>query len=353
MAPRMPLAARRTFRLAFVTALALALAYALGLGVPFLAPLFAVLLTAGAKPPPGPKQLLVLLAALSVGLGVGVLLGPLLQYAPASAMLAIALGLFVANRIAIVGGRGGPGTVLALGVTVIPAASSVSQALASALISAMVLGVAVAVLCQWLVYPLFPEDPAPRGAPPAPAPVAGGNWLALRATLIVMPALALTLTNPATYMPLTIKSILLGREASDLRLRGAAREMIGATALGGLCAIIIWSCLGLAVELWFFFGWVALCALVLAGGAYQVWPNSLSPGFWTNTLTTALILLGSAVQDSAAGKDVYQAFAVRMALFLAVALYAVAAMTLLERLRLWPRLAGNSLAGNNKEALPC
>ena len=36
------------------------------------------------------------------------------------------------------------------------------------------------------------------------------------------------------------------------------------------------------------------------------------------TYALALILLGSAVQDSANGKDVYQAFAVRMSLFVGV-----------------------------------
>ena len=44
-------------------------------------------------------------------------------------------------------------------------------------------------------------------------------------------------------------------------------------------------------------------------------------------------LLGSAVQDSANGKDVYQAFVVRMGLFVAVALYAWLAVHLLEQLR--------------------
>jgi hypothetical protein len=57
------------------------------------------------------------------------------------------------------------------------------------------------------------------------------------------------------------------------------------------------------------------------------------PSFWVNVAITTLILLGSAVQDSADGKDVYQAFAVRMGLFIAVTLYAWLAMSMLERLR--------------------
>jgi hypothetical protein len=57
------------------------------------------------------------------------------------------------------------------------------------------------------------------------------------------------------------------------------------------------------------------------------------PSFWVNVAITMLILLGSAVQDSANGKDVYQAFAVRMGLFIVVAIYAGLAVSLLERLR--------------------
>jgi hypothetical protein len=46
-----------------------------------------------------------------------------------------------------------------------------------------------------------------------------------------------------------------------------------------------------------------------------------------------LILLGPAVEDSANGKDVYAAFAVRMGLFIAVTLYAWLAVYVLEQLR--------------------
>lgn len=327
---RMPLAARRCYRLAFGTGLALALCYGLDLGVPFVAPLFTVLLAANPAPPPRLRRALALLLFLALALGIGLLLGPLLQLAPLSALLAIALGVFYCNRLAILRGQELPATLLTLGFTVVPAAAAASQALAAAIVAAMVLGMAVGLASLWLVYPLFPEDAATApAAGPAPAP-AWGNWLALRATLIVLPAFVLTLTNPAIYLPFLVKSILLGREAGELQLRGASRELIGSTLLGGVCAVAIWWCLGFAVELWFFTGWILLASLGLAGGAYQVYRNQFSPGFWINSLVTALILLGAAVQDSAAGRDVYQAFIVRMALFLAVAAYALLAMTLLE-----------------------
>jgi len=327
----MPLAARRCYRLALSTGLALALCYGLDLGVPFIAPLFAVLLAASPARPPGARQALALLLFLALALGIGLLLGPLLQQAPVTALLAIALGVFFSSRLAIVRGKALPATLLAFGFTVIPAASIAAPALASAIVAAMVFGLAVALACLWLVYPLFPEE---AGAAPARPPTpAQGNWRSLRATLIVLPAFIFTLTNPAIYLPFLVKSILLGREAGDIQLRGASRELVGSTLLGGVGAVGVWCCLSLAVELWFFTGWILLVSLGLAGGAYQVFRNRLAPGFWINTLMTMLILLGAAVQDNAGGKDVYQAFVVRMALFLGVTVYAVLAMSLLERWR--------------------
>lgn len=343
---RLPVAARRCFRLAFATGLALALGYGCDLGVPFFAPLFAVLLGAQPGPPPGLARSVVLVAFLTLSLGTGVLLGPLLQHAPVSALLLIALGLFFSNRLAVGGGKVMPATLLAFGLTVIPAASSVSQALASALIAALVLGVIVALLSLWLVYPLFPEDEAPAAAA-APAIARDGDWLSLRATLIVLPAFLFTLTNPAAYLPLTVKSILLGREASEVQLRGAGLELIGSTALGGAGAVLVWVCLSLAVELWFFAGWVTLCALWLASRATGARSSRLAPTFWIGSLTTMLILLGAAVQDSAGGKDVFQAFAVRFGLFLAVTVYAVLAMTALEA---WRTRRGLSTRQTMKEA---
>lgn len=59
----------------------------------------------------------------------------------------------------------------------------------------------------------------------------------------------------------------------------------------------------------------------------------MPPGFWLNSLMTMIILLGQSVQDSAAGKDVYTAFAIRMGLFILVTLYACAMVYLLDNRR--------------------
>lgn len=62
-------------------------------------------------------------------------------------------------------------------------------------------------------------------------------------------------------------------------------------------------------------------------------PTAFRPSFWSNALITALILLGPAIEDSANGKSVLEASAVRTCLFLGVAVYAWATVWALERWR--------------------
>lgn len=159
------------------------------------------------------------------------------------------------------------------------------------------------------------------------------SWVALRATLIVMPTFLLALIAPDQYMPLIMKAVSVGQQAGETRARDASRELVGSTLLAGLLAILMWGALSLFVHLWMFFLWVLLFALWQARRLYQVVPNRQSPAYWVSCLTTMLILLGQSVQDSAGGQDVYKAFAVRMALFLAVSVYASAMLIWIDRRR--------------------
>jgi hypothetical protein len=84
-----------------------------------------------------------------------------------------------------------------------------------------------------------------------------------------------------------------------------------------------------------FFLWMLAFGIYFAGKIYAVIRPGLPASFWQNTCVTMLILVGPAVEDSASGKDVQEAFAVRTTLFIGVTLYAWAAVHLLERLRTW------------------
>lgn len=347
----MPIQARRIFRLSLTTALALAVAYALAVPLPFLAPLFATMLVARPAPPPGLKGLAGLVVLVLFTLGVGLVLIPMLQHYPVAALLIVAVGLYFSSYLTVNLGKGLVGALLTVGFTLISAAGTVDYALATTVIQALVLGLVISIVCSWLVYPWFPEDPM---AGPPPAAAAGSEerstWIALRATLIVLPVYFLTLTNPLLYMPTLMKSVSLGQQGSLVDARSAGRELLGSTFLAGCFAVLFWALLGLSTSLWMFFWWMLLFGVYFSSKLYRLMPSRYPASFWLNVATTMLILLGPAVEDSDSGKDVYMAFAVRMGLFVAVTSYAWLAVYLLEQLR--TRRIGRVAASSRDGEMP-
>ena len=335
----MPVNARRVFRVSLIMALALAGSYGLALPLPYLAPMFALLLTAAPAPPMGVKGLLSLILVVLITLGIGLLLIPVLINYPVSAVLIVAFGLYWSTHVSVNLGKGLVGTLLTMGFTLIPAAGTVDFALALAVVQALVLGIALAIVCEWIVYPWFPEDPAPPrpDAQVAEAPetddAVQSNWIALRTALIVLPPFLLALTNPSMYMATILKSVQLGQQGSIVDARSAGRELLGSTFLGGCFAVLFWFALKICPSLWMFVLWMLLFGIYFASKICQVIASRFPASFWLNVATTLLILLGPAVQDSANGKDVYAAFAVRMGLFVAVTLYAWFAIFALEQWR--------------------
>jgi len=331
----MHIQARRIFRLSLTTALALAGAYALKMPLPYLAPLFAWMLTATPGPPMGVKGLFGLILVVLITLGVGLLLAPLLLQYPVSAVLIVALGLYFSFFLTVHQGKALVGALLTVGFTLISTAGTVSYALSTIVIQALVLGIGLAIFCHWAVYPWFPEDPAPakEKAAAATPDLDQSNWIALRATLIVLPAYLLALTNPSMYLPIIMKSVSLGQQSSLVSARNAGRELLGSTFLAGCFAVLFWALLGIVTNLWMFFWLMLLFGVYFSSKLYRLIPSRFPGSFWLNVATTMLILLGPAVEDSANGKDVYTAFAVRMGLFVSVTLYAWLAVYVLEYLR--------------------
>ncbi len=329
---KLPIWARRVFRLAFTIALSLWLAYGSTISLPYLAPLFAFFL--GLKPGPAMpvKGLIGLVLVTLLTLGIGLLIIPILINYPVSAIFIVGLGLFFSSLITINKGKVLVGTFLTVGITLITLTGSVNYALAQTIIESLVIAMIIAVLCQWLVYPFFPEDnndAAPATTPPA----IDSTWLAFRSTLIVLPAYCFALTNPLAYMPIMLKSVALSQQSSTIELRVAAKELIGSTFIGGILSILFWFLLDMVTELWAFSAWMLVFSCYLLCKFYQISKSSFSPSFWQNVFVTLLILLGPSVEDSASGKDVYAAFAVRFGLFLLVTLYAILAIYCLEYLK--------------------
>jgi len=328
--------ARHALRLALGTALCLATSFGLGWSIPMVAPVLGLFVLASVNRPLPLKAGVGLALMVMLTTGSGLLLIPFLRHYWLSGVLLTGLLLFLAFRYGLRGGNNLVSTFLAAGLTMISAAGSADFGLAVTVIGALVRGLLLAVAVLALVCWIFPE---PAGARPPPAakrlPENEAGWMALRATLVVLPAYLLALSDPAGYMPIIMKAVSLGRQ-SCTSARGAARELLGSTLFGGLLAILLWSALSLFVHLWMFFLWTLLFVLLAGRRLYAISATRYPPGFWLNSLVTMIILLGQSVEDSAAGKDVYTAFAVRMGLFVGVTLYACLMLLLLDHRRRVP-----------------
>ncbi|MFW2440189.1 MAG: DUF2955 domain-containing protein [Arenicellales bacterium] len=327
----MNIQARRIFRLSAIPALALAVAYGLKMPLPFIAPLFAFMFAALPGAPMGAKSLFGLMLVVILTCGVGLLLIPFLLHYQFTAILLVAVGLYFSAYQTVHMGKVLFGTFLTIGFTLISAAGTVSYSLAVMVIQSLVLGIGVAVLCQWIIYPWLPEDTVAEK--PAFKNPDDSNWIALRSTAIVLPVYWLVLTNPAAYMALIMKAVLLGQQSSMLDAKSAGRELLGSTFLGGVFAVFFWAVLSISPNLWMFFLWMLLISLYFACKIYQLIATRYPASFWLNVAMTMLIMLGPAVEDSAGGNDVYTAFFIRMGLFVGITLYAWLALFLLEYLR--------------------
>ena len=329
----MDIRARRVFRQGAATALSLVLACALEVELHFLPPLFAFLMTATPGRPPGPRALLSLLLVTALATGTGLLLVPLLQHQPLAGVLLMALGLFWSFLLTVHLQQPLLGQFLAVGFTLVTAAGVASQALGELVVVSLLAGIAIATLCLWLVYPLFPEDAET-------APVGDGErrpaiplWISLRGTLTVLPVALLALSNPSLYLAAIMKSISLSQQATATAALHAGRELVGSTVAAALMAIAFWVVLKLMPGLWMYGLLMLLFALWTSARLQGVVPTRQGPGFWLGAFVTMLILLGPAVADSQQGKDVYAASLVRLSLFLAVTLYGWWMMAVLEMLR--------------------
>lgn len=323
---------QRALRLAFGVACGTALGFGLALPLPFLTPMLVLVLLVSSNQPLSAKAGLSLALVVTLTCGSGLLLSPLLRHAPVSGVLLVALCLFLIFRFTLRGGNGLLSTLQVVGLTMISAAGTTSLALGQTVVEALVKAVLLTTLCVAFSHLLFPE---PKGLPPAAKTAAMGHerstWIALRAMLVVMPAWLLALIDPASYMPLVMKSVNLGQQVCSTNARDAARELLGSTLLGGMLAIIFWTLLSILPHLWMFFLLMLLFALLIARRLYRLSNTRFGPSFWLNTAATLIILLGQSVQDSASGKDVHTAFAIRMGLFILVTLYACAAVYLIDQ----------------------
>ncbi|MFM4998027.1 hypothetical protein [Aeromonas sanarellii] len=264
----------------------------------------------------------------------GVLLVPLLTHYALAGVLLIALSLHLLMQLGMAG-KGGAAMLLIMAITVIPVAGLIEQSLAIAIAQMMAVGILVGTLVNRLAHALFPPPPATgTAARPAPPPPEHPERLALRAVAIVLPVWLLALGNPAFYIPAVMKTVALAQQSTSLNARQAGQELVLSTLAGALLAFALWMGLSLWPSLLMLVLMLMLMTLWLARRLVPLVASRFPSSFWSNAWITALILLGPAIEDSATGKDVWLAAAMRCGLYLLVAGYGWLCILLLEQW--WP-----------------
>ena len=343
----MHIQARRIFRMALTPALAVAVSYGMALPSPYYAPLYAFFLGGVLRKTLGIKQLLGLLILMTIALGSGLLLIPVLLHLQGTALLLVLVGLYFSTYLTVNLHKAMPGMYFAMGLTMVSAIGTTNSSSGASMVQSMVTGMAIAVICHLIISFFFPEDPPvlakrePAEDSPSqqesPAPdiinAVESNWIAIRSTLIIFPAYLVLLSNPMAYTSIIVKSITLSRQVSTMDTKRAGSELIGSTFVGGVLAVVFWWALSIWPHLWMFVLWMSIAGLYIAGKFFQLIPTRFSPSFWLDVAITLVIMLGPAVADSATGNDVYKAFFVRAVLLILVSIYALMAVRFLEYLK--------------------
>lgn len=322
---------KAALRLAIGLGLAVLIAYGFDLKLPFVVCVMTVIVLTAPGPPIPLVKGAVLAVIVAAVMATGVLLVPLLENYALAGVLLIGVLLFK-----VFGRPASAMTLFAvIAITLIPVIGVAEQALASAIIRSFVVGIVTGVVVKLASHALFPDAPGkPRVAPtPATPSPQTAHWMALRATLVVMPIFVLALSNPSQYIPMVMKTVTLAQQASSVTARSAGKLIVGATLVGACMAALVWLGLSLRPNLWMLMLWSMAVALWAGAKLFKASATSLPPPFWMDALVNMLILLGPAIEDASVGKDVYHASAIRVSLFVAVALYAWAMVWLLERWR--------------------
>jgi hypothetical protein len=325
---------KATLRLTIGMGVAVLVAYGLAMPLPFVVCVMTALVLTKPGPPLPLAKGAVFAILFAAVVTAGVLMVPVLEHYPTSGVLLTATTLYAVFYMGL--RRANPLTmVLVISFAIIPVAGVENQALVGSLSLTLSIGIVTGTLISGLSHSFFPDPPSAPGKPTVLRSVdtETARWIALRATLIVMPVFVLALTNPPLYLAAILKTVALGQQAGEINARTAGQELVGSTLMGALIAACVWMGLSLLPNLWMLMLWLMAAALWTGSGMYRVRPTTLRASFWSNALITALILIGPAIEDSTLGRSVLEASVVRTGLFLAVAFYAWATVWALERLR--------------------
>ena len=175
-----------------------------------------------------------------------------------------------------------------MGFTLIPAAGLAEYALAITLVKALLLGTTIG--DREPVDRLSPVSRRPTGSR-APAKLrrqlmrARSIGSRCGARSIVLVPVLMAFANPALYLPMIMKSVLLGQQGSVVSARTAGRELLGAILLAGLFSILFWFGLKICPNLWMFFLLMLLFGIYFAAKLYGIIGSRWSAAFWPDVIS--------------------------------------------------------------------
>lgn len=336
---------RAIFRLGIGVGLSALVGYGLALPMPHLGCIMAWLVLCRPAGALTLKQATVAGVILMTLLASGVLLVPLLTHYALLAILLNTLLLYALMR-KMLAGKGASVILIIMAVSVIPVAGLIDQSLAISIAQMMGIGVISGALVNLLAYALFPPQPVEgRGAPAAAAEPENPKRLAIRAVAMMMPVWLMALINPPMFLPAIMKSVTLAQQSTSLAAREAGKSLILSTLMGSLLAFVLWMALSVWPSLLMLVLLLMLMTLGVGRRMFLPGRSRFSPSFWSNAWITALILVGPAIEDSATGKDVWLAAAMRCGLYLLLAVYGWLLILIFERWRPVGRPLAEPLAG--------
>lgn len=297
--------ARRHATLRFATAAtaAFVLCEALQWIPSFLGPVFTVALLANLPVRPPLKMSLVLVVTMTLAAVFAFALASLLRGTPVVLFGALALTMFVAFHALARGRPSLPLILLLICVATIPVIVMIAPAQAGAFPTAMIRGMAVAVVMIGLAYLAWPIAPTPATAPVARQPASAPVAQALLSTAVVMPLmLAYLLLGLSDALPVIITTVLLVITFDVQRGRQQATAMILGNLLGGVLALVLHTLLLMAPSLWTL---GALLFITLLGFGERIFAGGPSAPVAVITCNSMLIVLGLTIVTGSGSLSVW------------------------------------------------
>jgi hypothetical protein len=222
---------KAALRLAIGMGLSVAIAWGAGLEAAFMAPVMTMTLLCKPGPPIPLVKGAVLGLVVAALLLAGVLTVPILEHYPVTGVLLTGALFYTVTYTSA--RKANPLTLfMHVALVFIPTAGVADQAATTVLARTTGVAHVIGVLGSHNTHPVFTDatGPAEVAAAPLGAGPEAASWIALQATLIVIPVFMLALSNPAFYLQGVMKTVGMGQQAGATTARTAGRELAGSSS---------------------------------------------------------------------------------------------------------------------------